>query len=1366
MSLAKKIAVVVASLLVLAGAGLTFLVSTQTGLTLAGRLAAQSVPGFAPGTLTGSLLKFRAEGFSYEASGLSVSGTLAWDFNASALTAGRVELNELALTDVSLRVKSAPEKTPATEPAPEKPAKPAAQKTSSEAAPAPLRLAAPLPVQIRSLRLENISADIDGTRAAVARFTADALWEKEKVTVRSAALSDVTVEIPSSPEPETSKPLGETIRRTLASPLVPQLPDIVLPVDVALDSFALTNLSWGKTEAERLERLTFALYAEGETVRVEKLALRHPRASLEGSVSAGLTAPHALDAALTLSAVVPRESIPTGKIAEPEPPTTEEIETFYARLKDARARQLEEIKVRRAARGLKAPAPRPAVDTAKMTKEERRAHNRKERERVMRRLERWRQSVRGLLPEKKPEPPVKLKAAVNLTGALGTSLVLTGSVENVPGLTGAALSLKATPAAADFPFEAFVRADTVELSGLTLAQNIVSVKGTAADYVLAGRSLVRMPLEKDRVFASTLTLTGEGSALRLHLADLSAASNAGLVRLDGQFDWSRDFFFTAALAVEKVDTAELMPDTPLTLNGGFTAWGSLKDGRWKSSVQDLTLMGELRGQPIALTASLASDGKGRLDVPALYFAAGRNSLELAGSLDAAPDVPTLDFKIKIDAPSLGVLDPQMKGSVKGSLHVSGSTRLPIVNADVTARGVAYAGTSLKEARLTGRMRSRETVSGSLTLALDSVADAGWSMKTAKVILRGSEVRHTLSFEAQGAPVSVKGTVTGLYERMLGNWAGALSTLKVTTEYGDVALEKPMRISLVPALSRLNIARACLAHADARVCLKNDLQVDLSLRTPLRVLVGLEKFDLAFVEKNFKGRLRTSGIITGALDMTLPAGLADLPTGTVRFSTRGVQTTYRSRTSDLRIGVDSASLTFANTRDSIRSNWNIALTDNGTLEGNLAVGDIFAARTIAGTLRFNALKASLVNSFLSPGEKAEGEIHGDLRFAGTFEEPLVYGRTGIRALKLDSTKLPFEMLPSDLLLTFEGNTSTLAGELKTAKGSVAYEGQADWSTLSEGKAVVTAKGEAVRLTIPPDIELDLTSNVKCEVSAERIKLSGFVKAPWARVAVTELPASVVEVSDDVVRVDRPRPPKREGKPIAVESSLFIRIGDDVRVEAMGLKARLTGRLSVIQDKNTLGLTGQISVPQGTFKAYGQDLIVRRGEFNFTGPAANPLIDLEAIRNPEKTADDVTVGIRVTGTAEMPQVAVFTDPVKSETETLSYLIRGEGLDPSGDSDNTMITSALINLGLGQGSQVVESLGDAVGISGLGLDTEGVGESSQLVVSGYVLPGLKVKYGVGIFDSLATLTLRYRIIPRLYIEAVSGVDQALDLLYAFEF
>ena len=97
---------------------------------------------------------------------------------------------------------------------------------------------------------------------------------------------------------------------------------------------------------------------------------------------------------------------------------------------------------------------------------------------------------------------------------------------------------------------------------------------------------------------------------------------------------------------------------------------------------------------------------------------------------------------------------------------------------------------------------------------------------------------------------------------------------------------------------------------------------------------------------------------------------------------------------------------------------------------------------------------------------------------------------------------------------------------------------------------------------------------------------------------------------------------------------------------------------------------------------------------------------------------------------------------------------------------MTSMLIGLGATTGNGIMTEIGDTLGIEGLGLDTTGVGESSQVVVSGYVLPGLQVKYGVGIFDSLATLTLRYRLMPRLYLEAVSSVDQALDLLYRFDF
>ncbi|MDN6228197.1 MAG: translocation/assembly module TamB domain-containing protein, partial [Enterobacterales bacterium] len=198
---------------------------------------------------------------------------------------------------------------------------------------------------------------------------------------------------------------------------------------------------------------------------------------------------------------------------------------------------------------------------------------------------------------------------------------------------------------------------------------------------------------------------------------------------------------------------------------------------------------------------------------------------------------------------------------------------------------------------------------------------------------------------------------------------------------------------------------------------------------------------------------------------------------------------------------------------------------------------------------------------------------------------------------------------------------------------------------------------------------------------------------------------------------------------------------------------------------LGLNGQVNIPEGRFAAYGQDLLIRKGDLIFSGPPEQPLLNIEAIRNPDATEDDVTAGVRVTGLADQPKLEVFSDPAMSQQMALSYLLRGQGLESSGTDSNAM-TSMLIGMGVAQSGKLVGKIGETFGVSNLSLDAQGVGDSSQVVVSGYVLPGLQVKYGVGIFDSLATLTLRYRLMPKLYLEAVSGLDQALDLLYQFEF
>mgnify|MGYP005954931101 FL=1 len=1358
MTWAKRLFIGAASVLVVLAAVPGFLLGTETGLQIIKGALEKTVPGLKIESLSGSAFSLKADNLQYDAPGLAFHGNLSWDLSVAKLLSRRVALHDFEISDASLLVRTQEMASSASTPPPEPTTQPTDKAQTSQ-------LKTPVAVIVERVAIKNLQADIDGNLVNVGLLQTQAVWTQSRIDIDSVLLRDSSFQ--SAETPPSDESIGSALKRTFSEVIVPTIPAIEIPLDLNLKRFELSNFTIKGNPDQTIDSVTFALTAQNGAVALENIAARAMGAELTGAVTLGLDARHEMTLDLSLSALVAREAIPTGVLPTIAEPTTEEIENFYERLKDVRAERLKAAQERRAKRRAQGIEPRKQVDAKTLSREEKRELRRKAQARLKRRIERWRDSVRGLLPKPEPQPPVAVHLTLSGQGSLNDTLSLSGRIENVPGVQGASFVLTASPTKLGLPLSAEIRADKVEISGAIVNAVDVNLSGKAVDYALNATAKALYPVDEKHSVTADIVIRGKGSEVASHLTDFSILSNVGRVQIDGQANWEKNVRFAAALNLSGLNTKEVLPQTPLTVDGSFVIWGERQNGRWKAKLQDLTVLGELRGQSLALTGAVESHGNGIVEAPELYFAVGNNTFEFSGKADFAKDIPELDFKTKIDAPDFGLVDPNLLGSVKGTLAVTGTTRLPVINADLTARNIDYFGTTLKRGHLTGRMRSPDVVSGRLTLQLTDFKTQGVDMRKATIELRGNELRHNLTVHTEGTPVSVDAKISGIYERMLGNWAGALAELKVKTAYGPVTLEKPMRLAYVPDLNRANVSKACLAHTHARLCLENDLKIDLTNRSDLRILIGLPKFDLAFIKQYFPGRFVADGIIKANADVTLPAGLSELPRGRVTVRAQDISTKYRMDLSDLKVGFNSVHLSFANAKDSIEGNWKIDIKDNGDIEGSLRMSDLFNTRTVDGTLKFVAVDATLVNSFLSPGESAEGQWFGNLRFAGTLEEPLIYGRTGLFNAKLDSTKLPFEMLPSDIKLTFNGNSSTLEGHLKTPQGEVALNGSADWRTIGEGKAIVTTKGSNLRVTLPPDIEFDLTTDVTCEASSDLIKLDGAISIPWAKVSVSKLPASAVDVSDDVVRLDRPRAKKKAaGKPIPIESNLRIHIGDDVRVEAMGLKARLTGNLNVIQDNGTLGLTGQISVPSGSFKAYGQDLLVRRGEFHFVGAVANPLLDLEAIRNPDRTADDVIAGIRVTGSVDSPQVAVFTDPAKSETEALSYLIRGEGLDPSGDSDNTMITSALINLGLSQGSHVFESLGDAVGISGLGFETEGVGDSSQLVVSGYVLPGLKVKYGVGIFDSLATLTLRYRVIPRLYVEAVSGVDQALDLLYSFEF
>lgn len=421
---------------------------------------------------------------------------------------------------------------------------------------------------------------------------------------------------------------------------------------------------------------------------------------------------------------------------------------------------------------------------------------------------------------------------------------------------------------------------------------------------------------------------------------------------------------------------------------------------------------------------------------------------------------------------------------------------------------------------------------------------------------------------------------------------------------------------------------------------------------------------------------------------------------------------------------------------------------------------------------------LVNQLLTSNEKVSGEVDSKLTFSGDLNKPLLNGNFYIRNIGTKIKVLPFNIEQGELALQFQGDRSTLNGHLQSQAGKLMLQGDANWQNINQWQTRLNAEANEFLVELPSLGKVKISPNITAKANPALLELSGDVNIPWARLEIEEFPDSAVSVSSDEVILDAKTAKKTTALPtkvaaktasgMLIKSDIKIQIGDDVRVNAYGLKSDLQGLLSVKQEKGQLGLFGQIYLKNGRYSAYGQDLLIRKGEISFSGLASQPMLNVEAIRNPEAMENNnVVAGVKVTGIATKPEVNVFSNPALPQDQALSYLLTGRSLENSGETGSSgSIGAALLGLGLAKSGKVVGGIGQAFGIQDLNLGTAGVGESSKVEVSGSITPRLKIKYGVGLFDGLAEVTVRYRLLPQLYLQSVSGVNQAFDLLYQFEF
>jgi translocation and assembly module TamB len=783
----------------------------------------------------------------------------------------------------------------------------------------------------------------------------------------------------------------------------------------------------------------------------------------------------------------------------------------------------------------------------------------------------------------------------------------------------------------------------------------------------------------------------------------------------------------------------------------------LHGGSWQLQVPVLQLDGNVKQNKVTARGTLSGNAAGQWKIPGIDLTLGRNQLNVKGQLDEK----SWNLDANIDAPRLDGALPGLGGTAKGLLKLRGNLQAPQLLADLTASGLQWQALHINRVKIDGDVRSSDQIQGQLAVRVEQLKQDALDINLLTLDAKGSEKQHQLQLKIDGKPVSGQLALQGSFDRQQQRWRGNLNNTRFDTPVGEWRLTRAIALDYLNTAQKISIGPHCWQNPNAELCVPKTIEAGQSGQAS----VVLNRFDLAMIKPFLGPETALSGVFTGRADVSWKPGGA-LPEAKVSLVGNGVKVVQQVQGNALPIAFDKLNLNAGLANGRAQADWLIKLTNNGQFDGNVQVVDPQVRRNISGNVNITNISLAMINPALMQGEKAAGMLNANLRLGGNAVKPLVYGRMALDKVRVQGHWMPFDMTEGRLAMNFDGMTSTLEGLVSTTHGQLNLSGDADWRDINAWRARIAAKGDKLRVTVPPMIRIDVSPDLIFEATPQLFSLNGSVDIPWARITVQDLPESAVGVSSDEVMLDdqlKPIQPKTASIPI--NSNLMIHVGNDVRLDAFGLKARLKGDLKVVQDKNGLGLNGQIDIPSGRFHAYGQDLIVRKGQLMFSGPPDQPLLNLEAIRNPDSTEDDVTAGVRVTGLADAPKLEVFSDPAKSQQEALSYLLRGQGLGSSGADGNAM-TSMLIGMGVAQSGQLVGKIGEAFGVSNLALDTQGVGDSSQVVVSGYVLPGLQVKYGVGIFDSLATLTLRYRLMPKLYLEAVSGLDQALDLLYQFEF
>jgi translocation and assembly module TamB len=874
------------------------------------------------------------------------------------------------------------------------------------------------------------------------------------------------------------------------------------------------------------------------------------------------------------------------------------------------------------------------------------------------------------------------------------------------------------------------------------ASGVLYTGPEALRYQLTAGGDIRLPDQP----SLALKLSAEGDAEGVAIDTLEAQLLGGTVEGHGRITWAGQEAADFTLSFADLDPSSLHADFPGRLAGTLELRGAPGNPDGLDLVLE-SLHGELRSLPLRGRAA-ANFSDERIELRSGKISVGENSFEGSGRLDAE----TLTLDAVLELTTLAELDPEALGSLLAKAQVSGPRDAPRMILEATGIDLRWQAWRAQELHLdldvdvSGDRPSR--VFGEVI----GVANGPGPEATARVSAEGTPLDHRVRLDVGRLVPGQQGSAALEGAIVDGSWNGRLSALTLADEQQELwALQGPAGLSI--AADRVALSDACMDGTFGLLCLEGRWMAGGAWGG--RAALG--ELDLEPLTAWLAAGLVASGVLTGEITVAADddefrelSGNLSLTEGELRFA---------EEESGALLGWQRGSMVFEGDRDEAQLALTLSLANTDRLEGRLRVGWNADDPPLEGELEAGFQQLQIITELLPDLADLEGRANFRAVVSGTAGEPLVTGRFEWLDGAGQVAALGIHPQNINVVAELEGGMLTFRAEGQSGEGTFEADGRFNLSAETV-EGVASLRGDGVLLANLPEARLTASPQLDLTYSGRNIAINGTVTIPTALISGLG-GATAVTVSEDEVIVGSQERAEEEGA--LVTSRVRVRVGPDVQVQAFGLRGKVEGSILTVTQPQALPWgRGELRVVDGTFSAFGQRLEIETGRLIYTGgPLENPGLEIRAVRR----VDEVTAGALVRGTLQQPEISVYSDPPMARAEALSYLTLGKGLDELQAGERTTVNQAANSLALSGGGMIARDLGRRLGFDDVAVTADDAGGGTSLVVGKYLGAGLYVSYGLGLFDTINTLRLRYQINQRLSLEATSGDEVAADLFYTFE-